>query len=238
MKYIAIATLFIGCGDTKVIHTCTLPSGEEISTESIEACNQVAVPGEQGPQGMAGKNGVNGKDGAPGEDGIDGIDGVPGKDGVDGLNGNDGKEGNPGKDGVNGVDGIQGPKGDTPIMVKNIITLSATKATSGLYSSPTPLILLAPSNISVPGASSTSQGWISLRVDSTYLCYQRRNNPTNSPVYEFKWSKDTPCDVVPYEGETSTPYLVEGNELELILHSPQISSTTVKQLQLSTFTFE
>lgn len=221
MKLYAFGVLLVvGCGGAEITHKCLLPSGTEVKTDKIEACEQVPIPGEQGPQG------VPGKDGSPGRDGIDGVNGV------DGANG---KDGSPGRDGTNGVDGKDGA---APVAVKSTITLSATRATPGLYTSPTPFIVDVPANISVPGTSSTQQGWISLRVDSTYLCYQRRNNPANSPVYEFKWSKSTPCDQSPYEGDASVVHVEIGLEMELILHSPQIPSTTTKVMQLSSVTWE
>jgi hypothetical protein len=153
--------------------------------------------------------------------------------------------------------GPAGPKGDTGETGQPgndiLYNQQELEVTESRGVSPTPLdipfngSIIVPLHLIAPTSASTSQqGWITLTLGSKRLCYQRRNNPTSSTIYDFKYAKtnllsgggDLCSDNNNYSPVGHAVQVTDQQQIIISLDSPQIPNNTPVSFIFTGWSFE
>ena len=196
-------------------------SGEEITMIKY-VCN--GLNGERGPVGLQGTQG---------NQGLTGPQGQPGPQGPVGLTGLSGAPGSPGAKGPQGIQGPAGPQGTSIFPVAGYFKLSESRRimepsqiVSGSTSVKEASLVLLPQSITIKGAekaTSSTNGWLSLKLDQTLFCYTRAVGAT---AFTLKKQKNIGsqfgCESSTDDSEAlnSQIFVARDSQIEFTINSP------------------
>lgn len=132
--------------------------------------------------------------------------------------------------GPTGPKGEQGIPGMSPVVRPELVTVNVVKPSVSVVAIPFAGAIFVPSQLIACGTSSSQQGWITLDINQSRYCYQRRNSPSSSCVYDLIYQKvqafvSQDCSTVANAGVLTLAVAVEtAHSISVNINSPQVST--------------